>query len=227
MPNKYSKQLIIQARADHTITSGSKKISDKAANGGLECETVDFPIQGEPGFPNKRYKLTAALSKLDKNSRIYIRGHGNWKNQTVGGVDAQTWADTLIEAGMPSVKIVSVCACRAALDLGSDFANVNSAGYVDADQARAAHSADSFASKFHARLKTGGVKVPIYARTYKVVTRSTLVKHTSDTKESGPGTGSRVHKRSFSKILFDWQGNDQIRKWVSYSESDPESWTPV
>ena len=144
------------------------------------------------------------LKWVGTDSRIYIRGHGDWKNQQVGDVDAFGWADKLMECGMSRARRISICACSAARDLESS------------SESRITESANSFASKFHEYLNTKfNWKTEIYARVYTVAVSRAWessglgAKDTKYKKEYS-------HKRSNSKLRFFWNGNIQTREFVDY-----------
>ncbi|MCI0699991.1 MAG: C80 family cysteine peptidase [Planctomycetia bacterium] len=211
--SKYSGQLIVDGFRLQSERQRAKFLTDKAAahNPPLPTESVLFPRAGQPGFLAARFKLTAALGKLDKHSRLYLIGHGNWKAQTLGGDTADTWATTLVNGGLPQIKLVSVTGCQAGRDLGS------------ADDLRVLSSADSFASKLHAKLGALGVKVDLYARAYKVRIRSG-----GQGQVRGSKTTEGTYQRANSKILFTWEGAKQVRKWVDYTaKDDPDSWVDL
>ena len=206
MPDR---QLIVQAHSDQAIRLGSTNLAAKAQSRGVPTEIVDFPA---PGDHQAMHKLVDAVGKLTPQSRLYLRGHGSWRDQTVGGVDARDWARTLLNAGLRRVAVISICACQAARDLGSS------------DACRISASADSFASKFHRYVREMGnwhENVPLYARVYLVMVRSQAhqlgVKHTGD-RVIGP-----QHRRPKSKLLFTWVNGHQKREWVDYAHGGTAS----
>lgn len=204
MPDR---QTIVQALPDGAIQRGSELLAAKAAAANVSTIVVDFPLPGDPERPAKMAALSNAIRPLTAESRLYVRGHGSWQSQTVGGVDAQTWAKTLLDAGLPRVRLISIGACQAGRDLGTS------------DACRILNSADSFASKFHAFLREmAQYELIVYARIYAVRVRSGTQggasigqKHTG-----GPEIGSE-NKRPKSKLRFSWNGGRQRREWVDYA----------
>jgi hypothetical protein len=207
----YDKQVIVQSHADNTIKLGSGRLQVKAQNNGILTKLVEFP---EAGDHQKASDLNTALTWLTKNSRLYLRGHGNWQAQTVGGVDAQRWARTLLNEGLRDVQVISICACQAGRDLGS------------ADTGRLMHSADSFAAKFHRHLRDmANLEVALYARVYNVIVRAGTGGFSVGEKTTGQqalGIAS-TPDRAKSKLRFSWVNGRQIREWVDYQHGGTTS----
>jgi hypothetical protein len=210
MPDR---QAIVQAKSDATITLGSGNLQIKATNKGIPTVLVNLPLAGEDGYHKKMDELSDALSPLTGNSRLYIRGHGSWKNQTVGKVDAKTWARTLLNAGLPKVAIISICACQAGRDLGSS------------DATRVVLSADSFASQFHKHLKDmANYELIVYARVYKVIVGAGNLAPVGVKKTGDKNAGvAPTHDRQHSKLRFSWEGGKQQRDWVDYEHGGTSS----
>jgi Peptidase C80 family len=83
-----------------------------------------------------------------------------------------------------------------------------------ATQARVFESANSFASRFHRILKTDhGITAPVHARIYNVIVDETGDKHTA---ADGDPLGLLGYRDPFSKVLFVWEGEKQVRYWVKY-----------
>jgi hypothetical protein len=210
--SKYSRQLIVDGFRLNSERQREKFLTDKAKNATppLPTESVLFPRDGQPGALAAKFKLAAAVGKLDKNSRLYLIGHGNWQAQTLGGASADTWANTLIKAGLKAVKIVSVTGCQTARDFDT------------ASDLRVTQSADSFAARLHVKLKELGCHTDLYGRAYKVRIRS----GNDGAKRGAKYTEGQFHRPN-SKIFFTWEGDRQVRKWVDYTSDDPDSWIDV
>src|SRR5207244_11901555 len=102
--------------------------------------------------------LTIRLSELTGRSRLYLRGHGSWRNQTIGGWDARAVAQLLHMCNLPAVQVISIVSCKLGRGLGA------------ADGCRLADSANSFASKFHKSLwKDYDIKTTVFARLYSTL----------------------------------------------------------
>jgi hypothetical protein len=218
----YSTQLIVHANADNTISLGSTRLSNN--NGGAPIPIVVFP-GGNDRKPSTLAALRSQLAKLDGNSRLYVRGHGNATKQTVGGIGWQEWADTLVSCGLKQVDLISICACRA----GQDASVANSTEQLTVDDdfrtlgpngAMIAHAADSFASKFHRRLGEHGIRALVYARVYRVIVRAGGGGFSAGAKSTGAQTEgiAHAHQRTRSKLAYDWNGALQVRRWVPYGE---------
>ncbi len=142
-------------------------------------------------------KLRSAFTGFwNEGTRVYLIGHGSWKNHTVGtkwGPD--TAAAMLRSAGMCSVAVVSLICCKLARDEDTP-----------SDGIRVNESMSSFAAQFHRHLKNLGIETYVFGRTYNVgVDLGSGSKWT--TKE-----GRRERHRDRSKILFGWKDDKQIRK---------------
>jgi len=210
MPNEYDRQLVLQLLTgvdDKIIEDGTTHLRGKAKI--AKEDAITIRLNAKVG-PEVLKDLVDRLGKLTAKSRLYIRGHGDWINQRVGSCSAEGLAD-LIGRFLPKTLLISVAACQAGRDKGSGEAH------------RVVMSADSFASKFHKLLKEKGCKARLYARVYVVRVRP------SGTKGTGTSNSHEaVTHRKRSKNLFDWNGDDQIRRWVDYdNRSHPENWEDV
>jgi hypothetical protein len=162
MPD-YDKQLIVQflnGVGDTTILQSAQALNDKATSDGLTSSRVT--MTGSSSFFrtwSKTYKgrLTTAFTGFPTKSRVYLVGHGGWVSQKLADWDAHDVADLLAECGMPAVKVVSLVGCQLGRDKGTP------------SDCRVGHSMNSFASKFHKRLKEKHNRVTVvYARIYLV-----------------------------------------------------------
>lgn len=214
----YSRQLIVDSFLNNNERNRARYLTAKAAakTPPLPTETVLYPRN--PSRLAKQYKLAAAIQKLDAKSRVYIIGHGDWGNKTLGGIGGVDWATMLIARGFSQqkAKLISVTGCNCARDIGTG------------DEVRVAESANSFASEFHAELGRRHVKLPVYARVYNVRIRSGH--HGGQArgqKSTRDGTGALAHQRAASKVLFCWEDGVQCRKFVDYDNDDMDSWCDV
>lgn len=220
---KYSTELIVHANADNTIAVGSAMLANKG--GKQPIPIVVFP-GGKDRKPTALATLRRHLEKLDENSRLYVRGHGNATKQTVGGIGWQEWADTLVSCGLKKVGLISICACRA----GQDASVADSTEQLTADDdfrtmgpngLMFEHTADSFASKFHRRLGEQGVRTVVYARVFRVIVKQKagagFVAGAKTTGANKEGI-AHMHHRPRSKLAYDWKGPLQVRRWVLYGE---------
>lgn len=211
--SKYDRQLIVDGFRLDSERQRARFLTAKAnaAIPPLPTSTALLPRAGVAGYASNRYQLHAGLSPLTGRSRIYLIGHGSWKNQTLGGDTPQTWVTTLVEGGIPAVDLISITGCQAGRDAGSS------------DDMRVTEGANSFASQFHQLLGDAGIKVKVYARAYKVRIRSGGAQGSVGQKFT-----EGVHHRERSKILFYWEGGQQRRKWVDYGATDdPNTWLDV
>lgn len=225
---KYSTQLIVQANPDNTISTGSTRLAAKAVNSGNGAIPIlEFPSRHNNKYtPGRLAALRNALKNLDGNSRLYIRGHGNSTQQTVGGVGWNEWAETLVACGLPSVSLISICACKAGRDASVPKANDNLQLSMNDDfeipgpgGVLLQQTADSFASNFHRRLGALGVRTTVFARVFNVQIGGGGGAAPSGGKSTGSqNTIGRQHHRVRSKLGYSWTGARQVREWVLYGE---------
>jgi hypothetical protein len=216
----YKRQLLINFLTevkddDWVITHGSQDLHDKfCAKSPGQSRIVKAPPIGKTA---RGEELAEALRWLGEvpASRLYLRGHGDWMAQTLGGRGPD------VVAGMVAVKpfpamLVSVTGCQC----GRDRRTGGRADVPDdkethtAQQSRVFGSANSFASRFHYLLRHRyRIEVPVYARVYDVQVQANGEKYTVhglDTIATGE------HRRSHSKVVFVWERGVQRRYWVPY-----------
>ncbi len=202
--NGYDYTLIVTVAPDAEISKNAQELRKALEYRGDKVDVVTLSrlvVQKPPAFLSA--VLNPYLVKLSKSSRVYFYGHGDWQNQTLGGVSPALLAKALIE--MPVVRVVSLICCDAAIDYAKGESGL-----------RVSLSADSFASHFHKFLADQGKKVTLYARTMLMGVRFTGAKVTSlacaDNKMIDPKS-----KRPNSKVIFDWDGTTQRRRWFDYT----------
>jgi hypothetical protein len=239
--SKYDRQLILQLQPDGTITSGSDLLDQKAASSGLTSCIFSVPEGPQAIAQNTKNLLANEINKLTAWSRLYIRGHGDYINQQLGDWGPVEAADLLVDAGLKTIKLISITGCCMAWDSGTAQHTV-----------RVKNSADSFASKFHRRLHKYGIDVELVARTKAVrIAGQELIKGYKSThlvrhryngaaKTAGKFTdGTYIdeeknitvnksnvrYKDPFSKVKFYYSGNVQKRAWAYNNNeiaTDPE-----
>jgi hypothetical protein len=141
-----------------------------------------------------------------------VHGHGDWKQQKIGGLDAEDVADVIDGEGrapkdVPS--LVSVTGCSLARDKSSD-------GY-----GLLGNSVDSFASNLHRLLwENHKLQVYVFARVYDVgVGVGGLAYGRKGVYTKGaevPDSIELAYQRS--KVLYYWHNSKQFRKWVNYAD---------
>ncbi len=150
---------------------------------------------------------------MEGQSRVYLQGHGDWQSQKIADWGADFTVDFLVGAGLPAVKVVSILACEAGRDLGT------------ANDTRVANSADSFASKFHARLRAKhGISTVVYARVFCVVPIGPAARDYFGLSKTSMGRKATSDEdddvdnsefgRTKSKLRFEWVGGQQVRTWT-------------
>lgn len=137
--------------------------------------------------------------------RLYLVGHGDWQNQTLGGFDVAQTIDLLQKSDFGTLGARLTTVSLASCDLGRDKGAA--AGH------RIAWSADSYASKLHLALKEKlGLKPQLHARVYEAAgTTVTLEGKKVPFPQKWAGG---EHKKAKSKITYYWNGNTQERKWA-------------
>ena len=192
---------------DATIINGSLKLHTRAASKGTFSENLEITSRGDTplGNPFTAAQMRERVSKLRKklpshwpNLRVYLRGHGGFQQQTLGGLGPAAWVNALRELGISEVGVYSVTGCRLARDSGSTA------------ESPLLDVANSFASNFHRLLPD---KRDVFARTEYLGVLEDGRKRTSPTIAPEP-TNFRS-KAPRSKVRFTWGKNgDQERHLV-------------
>jgi hypothetical protein len=197
--------LIIKFDPDRVIEDHVSGLLAKANKRGSGVRVVTFRSRGGDSSWWERAELLAKCRLLPDRYRLFLHGHGSWKNQTIGGWTADHVAALLNGVYLPAPTVVSVGGCSLGRDIGS-------AGY-----GQVGHSIDSFGSKLHRLMKTVcGHEVDLFARVYDVgITKagnSPMAGHKGVfLSETLPGI---TRKKSHSKLHFYWNGDQQARKWA-------------
>lgn len=213
---KYSNQIIVSYSIS-TLGNDMKRLRDmlvaKAEATGLSCDTGELDVnpQGEVQ-PVDTKLLQKVLEKLTTETRLYLIGHGDWVQQTMGGLGAEIWAKRMIACGLRKPpKVISIVGCNAAVDRGLAVGH------------RLAESMNSFASQFHCHLKKlGGIEAFLFARPYTIRSYSGAENKKTTHKYEGPfkkdlsPKDDERHHGQFRKVCFYWEAGWQRRKWVEY-----------
>ena len=209
----YDRQVVVQLDFDQTISRNAEALNKYGNDRQIPSELLKVrgSNTGFNGFDIA--KLNVAMSKLTRDSRVYLQAHGDWQTQCLSSYTGEQVAEMLVRSGMPAVKVVSVLGCESARDAGT------------ADDMRVSHSMDSFASHFHKALRDiGGLKVSVYARTLCVgignpeeetgaLAQWHGHKATFNDDDDWEGWGSG-HQRTESKLHFFWVDDAQQREWM-------------
>jgi|GEM_PF-6759781 len=158
--------------------------------------------------------LDNKVPKLEANDRIYLIGHGNWRQQTIGGCGVRSVAKIFSQWNLPQYILISILGCSLARDDDSE-------GY-----GLLAHSIDSFASNLHKRLKDKyKIRTIVYARVQHVGMSGTeqVGRKGVYLKKTHVEKGKIAYRHDRSKVRFWWKGDLQMRAWVNYTtgELDP------
>ncbi len=177
------------------------------------------PGDGPPG-------MAARLAALGADDRLYMRGHGDWKMRTIGGMSAIDVALLMKRAGLGPVGLVSITACKGARATDADATHETFQVAKQAREALLAESGHSFAGELHKFLRgVAGVTTEAHGRIYNLdIVEDGSNKPGHAGLEPGQKTvrmqsgadAPHVHHRSFTKIRFYWKGRTQQRAWVTY-----------
>ena len=168
-------------------------------------------------------KLTEVFSNIrliDDRYRLYVDGHGDWKNQTLAGWTPDAVASLFKECEIPFPEVVSVTACSLARDLVA----------VESNTHRVGQSANSFAAMLQKLLDTlCGHKTVVYARAYD--TGNWDLKEDPDLigrksiflSDDAKCTSVAAKETKHTKMKFYWEGSTQMRVWADdLSEVKPD-----
>lgn len=219
--HKYPSQLIVQfleGEGDQTIINGTNALNKLGNDKGIASSIVTINKSSNPFRKFSKSDVAGlgpALGRLSRQSRLYIRGHGDYAAQKIGAWGANEVADLLAGHGLPAVSLISVTGCELGRDRGT--ANDNRIG----------GSMNSFASHFHLRLKEKhGIRTVVYARVHCVAVGNSSKgagvddpsvrghKTTFDDDDEMPGGFAGGAHRVHSKLKFWWDLNVQRREWA-------------
>ncbi len=205
---KYGSQLILTFNADAVVKVAAEDLEEKDTS----IPNCVGHLRLPPASRLEMRLLKHITSKLKAPIRLYLVAHGDWQSQKLGSWTADHVAALIKALGLPTIKTVSVVACELGRDLQST------------DYVRIGQSADSFASKLHALLKSVcGIETMLHARllTTKVHEGgSKWVRPRVDLSESSELKGAEQHHMKFSKITFYWDTNKKQRRKWSYIGAD-------
>lgn len=204
---RYDRSLIITVAADATIRANARNVRTRIGKSATVVHISLKMLQGTGRFA--RAELKESLSQLTRHSRVYLYGHGAWQEQTLGGASADELVRALTD--MPAVKTVSLICCDAAID-----------GSQGEKGLRVALSANSLASDLHDKLRKQGKAVTLYARTMLMGVRPSGHKVTGTAIDSSTkGLADPKWRSPFTKVVFDWDGDKQRRRWYDYTAKAP------
>lgn len=232
---KYDRQLIMLflngGMQVEPMLAQAKALNEKERIEALETEMMtirrgtqrDGVFEGA-GVEALRQALTGRLQvslPVTTSSRVYLVGSGDWQHKKLSGWLPEEVADLLGQAGMPSVKVISIVADG----LGRGAADPARSGSLEC--------MDSFAALFHRRLKeTWQIRTVVNARVVKVaVVLSAADRSTTDGE---PAYGRKVtllegetlegetleetlrqgHHRPHTKVKFAWEADVQRAEWA-------------
>lgn len=209
--SKYDRQLILVVEGPDGETDSPVKaaaLQSKERSTSLASEVVTLKA-GHAGAADLRSALLGQSlvgAPVTASSRFYLVGQGDWPRQTLSGWNPRELAATLIGAGLPAVRNVSIVADESGRD------SVTSEG-------RAPTTLDSFAAQLHRELRLQGrLDTRVQARVYavEVVAGDDADLNMRGRKltsgESGR-SGPFEHHRPHSKLVFDWSGGMQQWAW--------------
>ncbi|MBX3215497.1 MAG: hypothetical protein KF850_25895 [Labilithrix sp.] len=228
----YDKNLIVQfldGKGDGIITAGSSDlkslIESETGKDTVPIVTVPYVIPRPFGLGrDKRDELAAALGDLTTDSRLYLRGHGDWEQRTLGSWDAREVGGVLGGKLKVSPKLISVTGCRCARAVAPGAESntmVSGAQRVAANKLLLEESPKSFVGLLHSRLQRYGITSPLVGRVFFVTVVGSDHRGNDGQWRVGQKitaiSGDERNHRPYSKIRFDWVGEDQKAEWVRYS----------
>jgi hypothetical protein len=219
---KYDRQLIVAFLADDQNQSQTlvqaQALNEKERAEALETEIVTIPpltgitaADNGPEVEELRRAMSGQLQvsrPITDNSRVYLVGDGNWRLARLSGRSPENIADLLACSGMTAVKVVSIVADG----LGR--------GDVNPIQSGDPEFPDSFAARFHRRLKEAWhIRTVVHARVLNVTVISGPGadrgrKTTAAESETQAGVLDGGHHRTRNKVKVSWENGKQTSEWA-------------
>lgn len=210
----------LSGSGDDTITTGTARLKRRV--NAPDDQVVTISQCGPRPFGMSRAtrrELGTALGALTTQSRLYLRGHGDWQARTLGGWLAHEVAGALALCQLRlSPALISVTGCRCARALAPGAEGKSFSGYKerhDAENVLLEISTHSFAGLLHGALRKHGITSPVYGRIYTVTVVGEGDEDLSPgQKITATPSGDERHHRRHSKIMFTWNGATQQQQWV-------------
>lgn len=206
-------KLVCSADARGILDDTEKYILGRAGGKGVETECLELATAAAPAAADRR--RVAELVAWLGAGRLYVVGHGDWRNQRVGDWDPETVAG-LVGVQGAAYPVVSVTGCR----VGRDLPTADNPRQAMPEGVYLANSMNSFASRLHALLKDCGAP-DVYARVWgaQANKRPTLLTMADDIEDAGraptgPMMQGVIAAVAGRKLRFYWQGGQQAREWV-------------
>jgi hypothetical protein len=220
----YDTSVIVQfltGAVDDVITTGTNRMRVRLGIPHDHVATVNFCAARPFGMPLlTEQAVTTALGYLTGQSRLYLRGHGDWEHARLGGWSAREVAGALLKCGLAiSPQMISVTGCQCARAVAQGAEGKSFSSYHERTQAEVVlleRSTFSFAGQLHSRLCARGITSPVHGRIY---TLTVVGADNEDDLESGQKitatpSGQEKHHRRHSKIRFDWNGGYPTQTWA-------------
>lgn len=216
MPNpqeKYDRQLIVMFDPDDVIRRGSTALNEFATRCGLPSEIVDATAPG----PEAEKLLRTALSKLTWKSRLYLRGHGDWKSQHLGSLNPKRVARRLSRNGLCSAPLISITGCCLAKNRKHTDHQVVDTAF--------ANSMKSFAQQFHWFLMQDyGIGCALVARLRKLSVANTQFDPMNQGMKFTSRDGKNYYHQPRSKVRFVWVSEFKQRiEYVDYAGPEEDA----
>jgi hypothetical protein len=220
----YDTSVIVQflsGTGNEVITGGTDRMQTRLGIADDHVATVEsFGARPFGMPPATRQAVSTALGYLTTQSRLYLRGHGDWEHSTLGGWTPKQVAGALQLCGLaisPAMISVTGCRCARAVAPGDEGKSFSSYGQrAAAEGALLQRSTFSFAGQLHAQLCGRGITSPLYGRIYTV----TVVGDNDEDLEAGQKitatpSGEERHHRHHSKIRFDCINGQSTQSWAN------------
>jgi hypothetical protein len=204
---KFKQQVIIEylvSNNDHVITEGTDNIIIRCQQKGIHTRRVQMKFGVSHVEENFR-RIRETANWIKGPFRVYLRGHGDWQQRTLGGRKAEIVVGHVHFLGkMTECQLISITGCELALSQ-----RANGSG----------ESTQSFAKEFHSGLSSGGQnealkRIPVFARTQCVTVNDLGIDRLS--RESNaenplvPVSPVGAKSSGDAKKVFYWHGNRQM-----------------
>src|SRR5262249_22518918 len=107
---------------DEDISAGTRNLMLKALSRGLASPVVTIRSPTGQATEAEKLKLRIQFGSVGADFpdfRVYLRGHGDWAVQSIGGWYADHVAALLRDSGMPRPRVVDVTGCCLGRDQSS------------------------------------------------------------------------------------------------------------
>lgn len=194
---------ILTGANDTVITNGTQYLRTRLTKVKNNTD-VDSTLILRPKDDASDEWYTGPIAEVGETGIVYLRGHGNWQQRTLGGRPA----DDVVKlfANLPEGAIVNVVGCNTAVGAAADG---DPLGDV---------SVNSFSGTLHLLLKAKRTTVIARSQPVQVNEDGTKVTYANRNLDiANPSMEDMLDKekkRPGSKVEFYWQGDQQLHRNV-------------